>query len=280
MGYTVDPSILSLIGNEQLISIVLKGVTILLILHPIAAGLSLATLIPILLSCCCGHHAAWILSLIASIVTAIVSSVVLAADLALVIIARNKVKDLALGTFDVKFGNGVWMMVAGVALIWLCVILLSARACYCCGFRRYVTCIRPSKSLYSKGFIGNTITGTSAALQTHAWCYDYLRNLLLSYLDSRCIPCTSFATTADERVCGIFQVCLSQGCCQLQKTLLTRDICGLRYCRKLPKKIFTNYRTEYKTTQSCKSREKQNVTIRISEYRIRLSIQGTITAQS
>lgn len=136
LGYTVDPSILSLIGNEQLISIVLKGVTVLLVLHPIAAGLSLTTLVPILLSCCCGHHAAWILSLIASIVTAIVSSVVLAADLALVIIARNKVKDVALGTFDVKFGNGVWMMVAGVALIWLCVILLSARACYCCGFRR------------------------------------------------------------------------------------------------------------------------------------------------
>ncbi|THH12529.1 hypothetical protein EW146_g7613 [Bondarzewia mesenterica] len=127
LGYTISPDILALIGNANLLTVILKGLTVLLVLHPVAAGLAFLTFFLILCTCCISPFVLWILSLLVGIVTAIVSSVVLAADLALVIVARSKVKDVTLGTFTVSFGNGVWMMVAAVALIWLCVILLSVR---------------------------------------------------------------------------------------------------------------------------------------------------------
>ncbi|KAA1470406.1 hypothetical protein DENSPDRAFT_836190 [Dentipellis sp. KUC8613] len=138
LGYTLDPSILSFLTNNQqeLVNIVEKGITVLLVLHPVAAGLSLLTLLPILLTCCIYHNLTWILSLVSCIVTAIVSSVVLAADLALVIIARDRLKGTEFANLGVDFGNGVWMVLAGVAVTWLCVILLSARVCRCCGYGR------------------------------------------------------------------------------------------------------------------------------------------------
>lgn len=76
-----------------------------------------------------------IFTLFMAIVTAIIASIVLGVDLALVIIARNAVKELEDLKFEVEFGNGVWMVLAAVILTWLAVVFLSARACYCCGVR-------------------------------------------------------------------------------------------------------------------------------------------------
>ena len=45
-----------------------------------------------------------------ALLTALVSSVTLAADLALIIVAKSKVKDLTIAQFEVNFGNGVWMV--------------------------------------------------------------------------------------------------------------------------------------------------------------------------
>jgi len=93
--------------SPSLVGIVLEGLEILLVLHPVSAGLSLLTLIQALFL---GHHGVSICALIVALITAIVSSVTLAADLALVIVAKSKVKDLTLANFDVEFGNGVWMV--------------------------------------------------------------------------------------------------------------------------------------------------------------------------
>jgi len=71
-----------------------------------------------------------------ALLTAIVASITLAADLALIIVAMGKVKDLTIAKFEVDFGNGVWMVVTAVILTWIAVIVLSARACYCLGVRK------------------------------------------------------------------------------------------------------------------------------------------------
>lgn len=79
------------------------------------------------------------MTLIIAIVAAIAGSVVFAADVALVVVTKDNINSLFSDAgFSVQFGNGVWMVLVGVILTWVAVVVLSARACYCCGVRRYV----------------------------------------------------------------------------------------------------------------------------------------------
>ncbi|KAI0067664.1 hypothetical protein BV25DRAFT_847757 [Artomyces pyxidatus] len=137
LGYTISPDVISLLTSDTTdVEIVLKALTVLLVLHPVASGLSLLTVLPIALTCCVFHPAPWIISLILCIITAIISSLVLAVDLALVIVARDRLKDLTVAHLTADWGNGVWMVVVAVALTWSCVVLVSARVCRCCGYGR------------------------------------------------------------------------------------------------------------------------------------------------
>ncbi|KAI0300471.1 actin cortical patch SUR7/pH-response regulator pali, partial [Multifurca ochricompacta] len=137
LGYTIDPQTIAVVTNEpDLANLVLKGLTILLVLHPVAAGLALLTLIPVIASCCVYHFAPWIISLVLSVATAIVSTIVFAADLALVIVARDKVKHQSTVNVSISFGNGVWMVLVSTVFTWMAMLLLAARVCRCCGFGR------------------------------------------------------------------------------------------------------------------------------------------------
>ncbi len=134
LGYDIPQDVLNLTGYPPDVTRALtKGLTVLLILHPVAAGLALLTLFFALFL---RSQYFTVLALISGIVTAIVGSVVLAADLALEIVANDRLKDVLNGALSVEFGDGVWMIVAAVALSWLSVIALSSIACRCCGVRR------------------------------------------------------------------------------------------------------------------------------------------------
>jgi len=134
LGYTVPPSLIALTGiNPSIIQFLLKALVILLVLHPVAAGLSFLSFF---FSLFLGSHAVSIVTLILSIVTSLVSTVVFAVDLAMVLVAKSNVNRVTIGHFAVDWGNGVWMVLAATILTWTAVILLSARACYCCGIRR------------------------------------------------------------------------------------------------------------------------------------------------
>jgi hypothetical protein len=138
LGYTIDPRIIAVVTNEsELANIILKALTILLVLHPIAAGLAFLTLLPVIASCCVFHPAPWIISLVLSVATAIMSTIVFAADLALVLVAKHKLRDQHTVNVTVGFGNGVWIVLVSTLFTWVAMILLAARVCYCCGFGRY-----------------------------------------------------------------------------------------------------------------------------------------------
>jgi hypothetical protein len=138
LGYDIPTSITDLVGvSPSLVQAILKGLLVILILHPINAVLSLLSLISSLFLASPGLA---ILALILTIITALVSSVVLAVDLTLVIVAKNKVPELTNNGFVVEWGNAVWMVLVAVIFTWLATILLSARVCYCCGVRRSVVC--------------------------------------------------------------------------------------------------------------------------------------------
>ncbi|KAH9965357.1 actin cortical patch SUR7/pH-response regulator pali [Russula dissimulans] len=138
LGYTIDPTILAAVTNEpDLANFILKALTILLILHPIAAVLAFLAALPVIASCCVFHLAPWVISLVLSVATAIVSTIVFVADLALVIVAKNKIKHVhGANNLTISFGNGVWVVLVSMLFTWIALVLLSARACGCCGLRR------------------------------------------------------------------------------------------------------------------------------------------------
>lgn len=110
------------------------GLLLLLSLHLVAAGLSTTVFV---LSLFLHSHVVAIIALIIAIVAAIVGSVVFAADLALVIVVKDNIDSLVSGVdFGVQFGNAVWMILTAMVMTWVAVVVLSARACYCCGVRR------------------------------------------------------------------------------------------------------------------------------------------------
>ena len=130
VGYNIPDSILEITGYPELAKAVLKGLTALLILHPIVATLSF---IGAATSLFLGTHAMHIISLIFTIINTFLSSIVLAADLAIIIIARSRVPGLTGGNFDIEWGNALWLVLVGVVLSWLGMILLSIPVCGCCG---------------------------------------------------------------------------------------------------------------------------------------------------
>ncbi|KAF5386221.1 hypothetical protein D9615_002313 [Tricholomella constricta] len=135
LGYDIALDLTTLAGvSPLLIQAVQQSLLVVLVLHPIAAGFSF---IGFVFSFFLGPHGIAIFTLMIAIIAGIVGSVVLAIDLALVIIVRNKIIDEIPYHFEVLFGPGTWMVLAAVAMTWLAVLFLSARACYCCGVRKH-----------------------------------------------------------------------------------------------------------------------------------------------
>ncbi|KAF8663646.1 hypothetical protein AX16_000888 [Volvariella volvacea WC 439] len=138
LGYDVPLDIAALVGiSPALLNIIQHTLLVILVLHPVSAGFSF---LGFLASLFLGSHALAIINLIISIITAILTSIVFSIDLALVLVARSQIKDIDTFHFAVEFGTGVWMVMAAMILTWLAVITLSARACYCCGVRKYEIC--------------------------------------------------------------------------------------------------------------------------------------------
>jgi len=134
LGYTVPEDIIAVTGiSADIVDDVLQVLLVILVLHPVAAGLSFVTLISSLFL---ASHKLSILALVLSIITAIVTSVVFAVDLALVIVAKSKVTDIDSLDFAIQWGNAPWMSLVAAVLTWLAVIALSAKACFCFGVRR------------------------------------------------------------------------------------------------------------------------------------------------
>lgn len=111
----------------------LKALTVLLVLHPVVAGLSMLGMFT---SLWIASHPMLIFSLIVTIINVILSTVVLAVDIALVVVAKNEVSQLTQYNLTVSFGNAVWIVLVGAIMSWVGLILLSVPVCGCCGVGR------------------------------------------------------------------------------------------------------------------------------------------------
>ncbi|KAK7043787.1 hypothetical protein VNI00_008399 [Paramarasmius palmivorus] len=107
IGYDFDPTLLGL-DNDSLNTRVIHNLTAVLILHPIAAGLSgLAVLFGL---CGAGYHrAGTVVMTLLSGLAAIVTLVVWVIDMVLFGIARNRIRDQGI---PAQYGNANWMVLA------------------------------------------------------------------------------------------------------------------------------------------------------------------------
>lgn len=138
LGYAdvIPTSILSEIGlTQSILDDVLEGLLAILILHIVAAVFSLVSLCTSLFL---ASHVMTIFSLVLTIITALLSTVVFAIDVVIVTVAKSKIPTLTSDGIFVKGGNALWMVLGALIASWLGIILLSARACFCCGVRRQV----------------------------------------------------------------------------------------------------------------------------------------------
>jgi hypothetical protein len=139
IGYTIPSDLINLIGlSSSIIQIVLQGLFVVLVLHPISAGLSFLTFVNSLFL---GSHSVSIAALFFAIVTALLTTVIFVIDLVIVLVAKSKIGDITVAHLTADFGNAIWMVLVAVIVTWTAVVLLSARACYCCGVRRKVVII-------------------------------------------------------------------------------------------------------------------------------------------
>ena len=138
LGYAVPAYLAEVVQVSQtVLDTVQKALLVVLVLHPVVAGLALLNLFfSIMLAIFSTTQALAVINLVIAVITAIFASVSMGIDIALILVARSKLKDLDQFSFAVDFGNAVWIVVAGVALNWTAVVLLSARACYCLGINR------------------------------------------------------------------------------------------------------------------------------------------------
>lgn len=134
LGYQITPSLTSAVGlSAQATQILSKALVILLILHPVAAGLAL---IALFFSLFLHSTCAAVFASLSAILSGLAGGIVFAADIAVVIVARQKLAAVTNSQFTVIFGDGVWMVLAAVCLTWVAIFVLLARACHCCGVKR------------------------------------------------------------------------------------------------------------------------------------------------
>ncbi|CAE7224269.1 unnamed protein product [Rhizoctonia solani] len=126
-GYDVDNQLLQVLGLDDVNDIFSRGLTFVLVLHPIACGLAFLALLFALMLLCRPARLASVVALIFSVLAAIVATIAFAVDVALVTIARNKVRDATDGNLKVTYGAVPWMTLGAMVALW------AATVGACCG---------------------------------------------------------------------------------------------------------------------------------------------------
>lgn len=122
LGYDYDDLVRAVAGQDALGDVsgtITKGLTYALILHPIAAAFSLVAF----LLAVCPNIVTHILGSIVAFLATLITLVVFAIDLALFIVARNRIND---NGGDARLGNAVWLVLGAL------VALLIASFTICC----------------------------------------------------------------------------------------------------------------------------------------------------
>ncbi|KAJ7285948.1 pali-domain-containing protein [Mycena rebaudengoi] len=125
-GYTFDDTVakaLHVSGFENLIS---KGLTAVLVMHPIVASLTFVTFLMSLFMLRRGSNGTSrfpsLLTLGIGIFTAFLTTIVFLIDVILVAVVRKRVNNDTDGVITLNWGNAVWMALAATVLLWISMV--------------------------------------------------------------------------------------------------------------------------------------------------------------
>ncbi|KAG9006154.1 hypothetical protein FRB93_008946 [Tulasnella sp. JGI-2019a] len=137
LGFTITPTVETLLGDNRLADVLLKGVTYALLLQPISCIITFLILIPSIVGIF--HPLALgfvtIVSLLLSIIAAFIETIDFVLVIVLVKVAQSRVSAATENQFTLQWGPAVWMSLAATVCLWFGVIGLSALVCGCCGVR-------------------------------------------------------------------------------------------------------------------------------------------------
>jgi len=126
LGYSTPAEFLTLIGAPiTLLGILTQGLEIVFLFHPLGAGFSAALVV---LALFLSSRDMSIAAILIGILGGGAAAIAFAADVAFVVVAKNKVNQLSSGSgqFQVGFGNAVWIQFVAFLLTWGAFILIFA----------------------------------------------------------------------------------------------------------------------------------------------------------
>lgn len=137
LGYALDSSLFSDVSDVTIAghtldltawsSSLIKGLTYVLILQPIAAGFAFLTFLFAFLAFCGGSRIFEILAFIMTLLSTVIVWVAWAVAMALFSIARNRVADASDDTLKGSYGAALWLSLAAAICMTLAIIFT------CCG---------------------------------------------------------------------------------------------------------------------------------------------------
>jgi len=139
LGYTIDSTVADVLNADELLDLISRTTTGVLVLHPLAAGLAFLTL---LISIFILRHGSNGTSRLPSFITlgvgsltAFVTTLVFLIDVILVAIIRKRVRKATDGEVDLVWGSAVWMTLGAAVALWASI----TGACLGCSRRRKST---------------------------------------------------------------------------------------------------------------------------------------------
>jgi len=135
LGYTITPAvqdILSAINEQDLVNVINKGLTVVLVLHPIACGLAFVAFAFALFSGlrpAAGRVSAFLATAIGAL-AAFLTTIVFIIDCVLTGVAKSRIHSKTSGAAYAKFGNAEWITLGAAIATWIGVVAS------CCGIFR------------------------------------------------------------------------------------------------------------------------------------------------
>jgi len=124
LGYATPQEYFTLLGaSDTLVAAPTQGLEILFLMHPIATGITFAVTI---ISLFINSRDMTIAALLLSLLGGGAATFAFAADIAFVVVAKQKVNELTPGAFKILWGNAVWMQFVGWLMVWGAIIVIFA----------------------------------------------------------------------------------------------------------------------------------------------------------
>ncbi|KAJ7098019.1 pali-domain-containing protein [Mycena belliarum] len=123
LGYSFDSTIAELLHVSNFENLISKGLTAVLALHPLVTALTFATLLISLFMLRRGSHGTSrlpaLVALIAGLLTAVLTTIVLLIDVVLVAMVRKRVHNDTDGILTLTWGSAAWLVLCATIAIWI-----------------------------------------------------------------------------------------------------------------------------------------------------------------